>query len=340
MSALRFAAVGLNHNHIYGQVNCLLRAGAELVAFHADEDDLAAEFAQAFPQAERARDRHAILEDETIGLVTSAAISSERAALAIDAMGHGKDVLLDKPGMTTLDQLAEVRRVQAETGRILSILYSEHFEVPATVRAGELVAQGAIGEVVHVTGLGPHRLRKESRPAWFFDRARYGGILTDIASHQVEQFLFFTGAADARVLSASVANRANPDTPELQDVGDMHLATDTATGMIRVDWFTPDGLPTWGDGRLIVVGTEGTIELRKYVDVAGRPGTDHLFLTDRTGVRHIDCAGTDLPFGRQLVADVRDRTETAMPQARCFQAMEIALKAQALAEESGQWRVA
>jgi predicted dehydrogenase len=340
MSVLRFAAVGLNHNHIYGQVNCLLRAGAELVAFHAVEDDLAAEFAAAYPQAKRVADRAAILEDGSIGLIASAAISCKRAPLAVEAMQHGKDLLLDKPGMTTLEQLAEVRRVQAETGRIVSILYSEHFEVPATVRTGELVAEGAIGEVVHVTGLGPHRLRKASRPAWFFDRAQYGGILVDIASHQVEQFLFFTGADDAEVLSARVANRANLDTPDLQDVGDMHLATPTATGMIRVDWFTPDGLPTWGDGRLIIVGTIGTIELRKYVDVAGRAGTDHLFLTDKAGVRHIDCAGTDLPFGRQLLADIRDRTETAMPQARCFQAMEIALKAQMLAEESGQWRVA
>jgi predicted dehydrogenase len=340
MSALRFAAVGLNHDHIYGQVNCLLRAGAELVAFHAVEDDLAAAFAGAYPQAQRVADRRAILEDPTIGLVTSAAISVERAPLAVEAMRGGKDVLLDKPGMTTLAQLAEVRRVQAETGRIVSILYSEHFEVPATVRAGELVAAGAIGEVVHVVGLGPHRLRKPTRPDWFFDRPSYGGILTDIASHQVEQFLFFTGADDARVLSASVANRANRDTPGLQDVGDMHLATDSATGMIRVDWFTPDGLPTWGDGRLVIAGTTGTIELRKYVDVAGRPGSDHLFLADRNGVRHVDCAGTDLPFGRQLLADIRDRTETAMPQARCFKAMELALTAQALAEESAGWRLA
>lgn len=338
MSALRFAAVGLNHNHIYGQVNCLLRAGAELVAFHAPEDDLAAPFAEAFPQARRVADRRAILEDGSIAVIASAAIPVERAPLAVEAMRHGKDVLLDKPGMTTLAQLAEVKAVRDETGRILSILYSEHFEVPATVRAGELVAQGAIGEVVHTVGLGPHRLNRPTRPAWFFDRPSYGGILTDIAAHQVEQFLFFTGDRETRVLSATVANRANPATPGLQDVGDMHLASDRATGMIRVDWFTPDGMPTWGDGRLTITGTEGMIELRKYVDLAGRSGGDHLFLADKSGVRHIDCAGTDLPFGRQFLTDVRDRTEIAMPQSRVFRAMELALTAQALAEETGRWR--
>jgi predicted dehydrogenase len=334
MSALRFAAVGLHHDHIFGQVNCLIRAGAELVAWHGAGDEFGPAFAERYPDARRVDDRRRILEDGSIALVTSADISSRRADLAIAAMRHGKDVLLDKPGMTTLDQLAEVRRVQAETGRILSILYSEHFEVPATVRAGDLVAAGAIGDVVNVVGLGPHRLRKSTRPDWFFRRAEYGGILTDIASHQVEQFLFFTGAEDARVLSATVANRANPDTPELQDIGDMHLAADSATGMIRVHWFTPEGLPTWGDGRLFLVGTEGIIELRKYIDIAGRPGTNHLFLSDKKGVQHIDCSKTDLPFGRQLVADIRDRTETAMPQARCFKAMELALTAQAMAEEA------
>ncbi len=332
MSALRFAAIGLNHDHIYGQVNVMLRAGAELVAFHAVEDDLAAVFAGRFPQARRVADRREILEDGSIALIVSAAISSERADLAIEAMRHGKDVMLDKPGMVTLDQLADVKKVQAETKRIVSILYSEHFETASTVKAGELVKAGAIGKVIHTTGLGPHRLRKPTRPDWFFDRKRYGGIITDIASHQCEQFLFFADSLEAEVLSATVSNRANPDTAGLQDYGDFHLRTPDVTGYVRVDWFTPDGLSTWGDGRLFIVGTEGTIELRKYIDVAGRPGTDHLFLTDRKGMQHIDCAGLDLPYGRQLAADIRDRTETAMGQEHCFKAMELALKAQALAE--------
>ncbi|MBB4184463.1 putative dehydrogenase [Sinorhizobium terangae] len=332
MDELRFAAVGLNHNHIYGQVNCLLRAGARLVGFHEPDDALAAEFSATYKDVPRIATLDRILEDESIGLVTSAAVSAERAEVAIRAMRHGKDVLVDKPGMTSLDQLARVRRVQAETGRIFSILYSEHFESPATVKAGELVAAGAIGEVVHMVGLGPHQLRKESRPGWFFRRSDYGGILTDIASHQCEQFLFFAGAADATILSASVDNRSVPESPELQDTGNIHLSTGRATGMIHVNWLTPDGMPTWGDGRLFIVGTTGTIEVRKTVDLAGRAGGNHLFLADRGGVEHIDCSDVDLPFGRQLLADIRDRTETAMPQERCFKAMELALSAQAIAE--------
>lgn len=337
MSDLKFAAIGINHAHIYGQVDCLKRAGAEFVGFHAPEDDLAQTFGAKYPEARRVADARAILEDPAINIIVTAAIPGDRAEICLAAMRHGKDVLTDKPGMTTFAQLEEIKKVQAETGRIFSVLYSEHFEVPAAVEAGNLIASGAIGEVVNTVGLGPHSLRLNNRPDWFFTRDSYGGILCDIASHQFEQFLFFSGAMDGDVVSASVANRNHPHRPGLQDVGDAHIRTDRTTGYIRVDWFTPEGLPTWGDGRLTILGTEGYIELRKYVDIAGRPGTDHLFLVDRKGVQHIDCSKVDLPFGRQYLDDVRNRTETAMPRERCFNAMKMALTAQAMAETGTEW---
>jgi predicted dehydrogenase len=329
---VRFAVVGINHNHIYGQVDALQGAGAVFVGFHAPEDDLARVFGAHYAGVPRIDSLARVLDDTSIALVVSAGISAERGPLGIKVMRAGKDYMTDKPGLTSLAQLAEVRRVQAETGRIYSICYSEHFQVRCVVKAGELVHAGAIGKVVNIVGLGPHRLNRHLRPAWFFQRERYGGILTDIASHQVAQFLFFTGAEDAEVVTATVANRANPGDPELQDFGEMLLHAKGATGYIRVDWFTPDGLPTWGDGRLVVMGTEGTIEMRKYVDIGGENGIDHLFLVDRKGVQRIDCGFVELPYGRQLVHDVLHRTETAMPQVRCFQAMEIALRAQAMAE--------
>jgi predicted dehydrogenase len=329
---IRFAAIGINHNHIYGQVDAALSGGGEFVAYYSKEDEFVEAFEARYPQAERVDDPRRILEDGSIALVLSAAIPKDRAALGLAVMRHGKDYMVDKPGMVTLEELAEVRRVQKETGRIYSIFYSEHFNSRVTHKAGDLVRAGAVGRVLNTVGLGPHRLSAPTRPAWFFDRSAYGGILTDIASHQSEQFLYFTGSQEAWVTSATVANRANPHTPGLQDFGEMTLAAPGATGYVRVDWFTPDGLPTWGDGRVIIVGTEGYIELRKYVDIASRDGKDHLFLVDRSGTRYIDCADHELPYGRCLVDDVLDRTETAMGQAHCFKAMELTMQAQAMAE--------
>ena len=335
--SIRIAAIGLTHSHIYGQVDCLVREGATLVGFWSDEEDVAIPFGQKYPDAKRVADRRELLEDASIHMVLTSAIPAQRAEIALAAMRHGKDVMSDKPGMTSLAELDDIRRVQQETGRIFSVCYSEHFETRCTVRAGELVKAGAIGQVVNTVGLGPHALNNNKRAPYFFDRKQYGGILCDIGSHQVEQFLFFTGSADARIISATVANRAHPEHPGLQDVGDLHLASDTASGYVRVDWFTPAGLGTWGDGRLTIVGTEGYIELRKYIDIDGKPGKDHLFLVDQKGTRHIDCSDQPLLYGKALIADVLNRTETAMPQARCYKAMELALRAQALAEQGTVW---
>ena len=329
--SLRFATIGLNHSHIYGQTVALLDAGAELLAVHADEDDLAAAYIKRFPQARRVADRREILEDKSIPMIVSATIPDTRAVTAIEVMRHGKDVMVDKPGVITLEELAAVRKVQAETGRIFSVCFSERFENRATEKASRLVAEGAIGRVVQTVGLGPHALRNNPRPDWFFQRKRYGGILCDIAAHQCDQFLHFTGSTRAEVVASHIANHGNPETPELEDFGEVLLRGNGGTGYIRVDWFTPKGLGVWGDGRLTILGTDGYIELRKYIDVAGRPGGDHLFLVDGKGIQHIDCSAEPLPYGGRLIDDVLNRTQTAMRQEHCFLATELALKAEAMA---------
>lgn len=332
---IRFAAIGLNHGHIFGQTDILLGAGAELVSFYAPEPELTAMYSGRYPHARLASSEQEILDDESIQLIISAGILCDRGPLGVRVMQHGKDYMSDKPGFTTLEQLAEARRVQAETGRIYSICYSERLLNRATAKAGELVQAGAMGRVLQTVSLGPHLRRFHTRPEWFFQREKYGGIITDIGSHNFDQFLFFTGSTTAEIVASQVANFHHPQYPELEDFGDAMVRGDGGTGYIRVDWFTPDGLGVWGDGRLTILGTDGYIELRKYVDIAGRPGGDHLFLVDQQSTRYIDCTDADLPYGRQLINDINDRTETAMPQAHCFLAMELALKAQAQADRLG-----
>lgn len=333
---MRFAAIGLDHRHIYHLVGGLIDAGATCVGFDPTTSDprVLAGFRERFPELDQAH-RETLLADPSIDIICSAAIPSERAAIAVAAMRAGKDVMVDKPGITSFQQLEEVHREVTDTGRIFSICFSERFVVPSTEVALRLIRDGAIGEVVQTVGLGPHRLNKAIRPAWFFDASQFGGILVDIASHQIDQFLTFTSSEDAEIVSASIGHFGTETAAEFQDFGEVLLRSERASGYVRVDWFTPDGLPTWGDGRLIILGTCGTIELRKYVDIAGRSGTDHLFLADRHGTRHIDCSGEALTYFKRFVADVRDRTETAMPQAHVFTVSRLALEAQSRARLIG-----
>lgn len=329
---MRFAAIGLDHRHIFHMVGGLIEAGADCAGFDPTTSDprVLAGFRERFPALVE-REAAALLDDPGIDLIACAGIPSERAALAVRAMRAGKDVMVDKPGVTTLAQLDAVEACVAETGRIFSVCFSERFIVPATIVAGKLIADGAIGRVVQTIGLGPHRLNRPIRPDWFFDRAKFGGILTDIASHQIDQFLHFTGSSTAEIVTSGTGHFGEPDLPDFEDFGEILLRSPQAGGYIRVDWFTADGLSTWGDGRLTILGTDGTIELRKYVDIAGRPGTDHVFLVDRNGTRHIDASREPLTYFRDLIADVGARSETAMPQTHVFTVCRLALEAQARA---------
>ena len=330
---IRFSAININHSHIYGMVEAISRGGGQLVSVFAKEPDLLAAFTKRYPNVKVASSETEILEDKSIHLILSSGIANERAPLGVRAMKHGKDFLSDKPGITSLQQLAEVRKVQKDTKRIFLIMYSEHFENKSTVKAGELIKQGAIGKVIQTIGLGPHKIALNSRPAWFFNKEQFGGILTDIGSHQVEQFLFFTGSTQAEIVASQIGNVHHPEHPQFEDFGDMMLKGNGGTGYIRVDWFTPNSLKVFGDGRLTILGTEGYIELRKYVDIANRDRGNNLYLANNKEVSYIDCNDVALPFGEQFVNDILNRTETAMTQEHCLLAMELAIKAEKLAKK-------
>ena len=334
--SIRFSVCGISHDHIYGMVGAIKRGGGTLVSFYAAEPDRRAAFAKRFPEAKMVATEDEILNDPSTQLVLTSTIPVDRAPLGIRVMKRGKDFLSDKPGITTLPQLAEVRKTIAETKRIYGIMYSERLEVKAAVKAGDLVKAGAIGKVIQTINIAPHQIIQHggdagggtARPWWFWDDSKYGGILCDIGSHQVDQFLYYTGSRTAEVVASQIANVEHKDHPKFQDFGDMMLRGDRGLGYVRRDWFTPNGLGTWGDGRLFMLGTEGYIELRKYIDIAGRKGGNHLFIVDKKQTRYIDCNNVTLPFGPQFVSDIVNRTHTGQDQEQCLLAAELVIKAQ------------
>ena len=328
------AATHLDHGHIYGQCNGLVEAGAQLKwVFDPDAEKVRA-FQEKFPQARSARSLEEILDDPEVRLVAAAAVPNERGPLGCRVMEAGKDYFTDKTPFTTLEQLEQARRTCEATGKKYAVYYSERLHVECAVHAGHLIAAGAIGKVVQTLGTGPHRLNAAARPAWFFEKERYGGILCDIGSHQCEQFLFFTGAKNAKIVHSAAGNVANPEHLELEDFGECNLLADNgASGYFRVDWLTPSGLGTWGDGRLVILGTEGYIELRKYTDITTSNGGDQLLLVDSKGEHRIPCAGqVGFPFFGELILDCLHRTETAMTQQHTFLAAELCLQAQQRAQ--------
>jgi predicted dehydrogenase len=331
------AAIGLEHGHIFGMCQSLEAAGANVVKVHDEDPKKIEQFNKLFPNAKVVSSEQEILEDNSIKLVATAHVPSERGPLGLRVLDHDKDFFTDKAPFTTLAQLEAARKKVKQTGKIWAVCYSERVQNESAVFAGHVIEQGAIGRVIQVIGLGPHRLNAPSRPAWFFIKEKYGGIICDIGSHQVEQFLFYAGAKDAKVASSHVANYNHPQYPELEDFGEVNLVADNgATNYFRVDWFTPDGLRTWGDGRTFILGTEGYIEMRKYIDVARSEDGDQLFLVNGEGEKHFSLKGkVGFPYFGQLILDCLNRTENAMSQEHTFKAAELSLIAQEKAVRIG-----
>jgi predicted dehydrogenase len=327
------AAVHLDHGHIYGMCNGFTEAGATLKWVYDPDPKKVEAFRAKFPQARAARSMDEVLSDPDVRLVGCDAVTSERGPIGCTVMEAGKDYFSDKAPFTTLAQLDQAKAVVARTGRKYFVYFSERLHNESAMFATDLVEQGAVGKVIHVLCIAPHRLAKASRPAWFFEREKYGGILCDIGSHQFEQFLTYTGSQDAKVTHAAVGNFGNPDKPELEDFGEACLQCSSgALSYVRVDWFTPDGMSSWGDGRTFILGTRGVIELRKYLDIARSHEGDQVYMADEKGERHLSVAGkVGYRFFGEFILDCLNRTEKAMTQAHAFKAAELSLLAQAAA---------
>ena len=325
--------IGLDHGHIYGMCNGLSEAGADIELVYDPDPAKVQKFITAFPQTQPARTKEEIIESSRIKLVAAAPVPYQRAGLGIEVMKHGKDYFTDKAPCISLDQIAACRTAVQETGKKYAVYYSERIHVEAAVFAEKLIADGAIGRVIQVVNLAPHRANIHQRPEWFFHKKNYAGIIVDLGCHQIEQFLFYSGSKTATLQSSQTANYNFKQYPDFEDFGAATFIGDSgANCYMRVDWLTPDGLGAWGDGRCFIQGTEGYIELRKYIDVARSKEGDMVYLVDHKGERSYCAAGqAGFPFFGQLIRDCLDRTETAYNQEVFFNAIELAVIAQTAA---------
>jgi len=348
--------VGLEHPHAFGIAFALQGAGADIVSFcsaRPDDDLMVSGFGELFPTATKRADIHAILANDAVDVVVPVAIPCDRCHDARVALGAGRHVLADKPIAIDQAQLNSLRAATAASGEtgesattkpVFGVWFSERFESRATGRAIELVADGAIGDLVEVIGLGPHRLSAESRPEWFFDASRAGTLLTDLMTHQVDQFLHLATISGHDPASVRVVNAqqhlhhggtlavAGASLAGFTDHASIDLQAGKLSAYLRVDWLSPAGLDTWGDVRLMLTGTAGSIEVRKNIDLASpTPGGDHLLLANGDGVERVDCADVALPHATAFLDACRGEPTWFANPDHTFRVLELCLDAARIA---------
>jgi predicted dehydrogenase len=335
-----FGFAGLDHGHAYGMTTALVQAGGVVSAVYDPDPAKVNAFREQFPEAKAVKALEEMIEDTSISMVASAAVPSRRIEIGLSAQKGGKHFFSDKPPFVRKEDLQRARESVSLTGKLWAVYYSERVHNESAMYAGELIRQGALGKVINISGFGPHRLNEKSRPAWFFDPALAGGILTDLASHQIEQFFYFTGRDDAEIIHSCCQNFSLPRHQGFHDFGDLLLRGEGGeTGYFRVDWLTPDGLATWGDGRVLILGTEGYIELRKYIDITRDPEGDHLLFVNRQKEEYLKVSNTTgYPFFGDLILDCLEGTQRSMGQDYAFRVAELAIQAQEIAEKKSVFR--
>ena len=322
----RFAVIGVDHPHAIVLTAGLVEAGADCIGWVDSSGEDGAAFAALFPDLTATTLEAALAARPD--LVVIAAVPQDRARVAIAAMHAGADVLVAKPGVTDLGQLAEVESAAAATARRWWVGFTEHFASRAMMRADAVIASGRIGTVRHVLGIGPHR-RGPGRPDWFSDPARSGSMIADLASHQIHHACRLLGTTDLTVLAARTTASADGSHPPV--LGEVLLEGGGGSAYVRVDWLTPDGLPAWGDVRLMITGDSGTVEVRSNCDPGGRPGSDHVIVVDAGGVEHVDCASDPLTWAETVIGDVHRGSEGLISTAHSLDVTRLALGAAAMA---------
>lgn len=255
---IRLAVAGMAHPHVtYVLSELPHRPELRLVAVSDPDPDNVAAYAESIGDVPAYADHQEMLARHEVDVVSVNGVYIDRAVAVVDALHAGAHVVVDKPLCTSLEQLSTIETAAAATGRLVSLVFEKRAH-PVTRAARRLVAAGTLGDLALITSTGPHPLRHLTRPSWFFT-ADYGGVLADLAVHDVDVALALTGARDGIVVG-TCGKRAYPQYPEFSDHGAMLLAAGEVMATIDAHWLAPES----GKGRyeMRLVGTQGTAEMR------------------------------------------------------------------------------
>jgi predicted dehydrogenase len=251
------AIIGVAHPHVEYVLEELKRSDRKdytLLGVQDSDVELAHHYAAPFGAPVFAQVNEILAERPDVAVI--AGRYAERGTEAAAALRAGAHIIADKPLCTSLEQLNEVEQAVRVSGRSVTLLLEKR-GYPETLAAHEFIQTGGLGEIVGITSVGPHKLNPNTRPEWFFRRDEYGGIIGDLAVHDLDTALLFAPAQSAQVRGWVRAVAPNG----FAHYGVASVITPTTVISAEVSWLTPQASDVHGDYRMRVVGTRGTLEI-------------------------------------------------------------------------------
>ena len=335
---MRAAVMGMRHGHI----SEFMRAVEEnesvtLVGIAEDEPTVRARIESEHSVPVYA-DFEELLDKEQPQVVGVARTNATKFLALTACLERGINVIADKPLLTEMGQLEQVQAANALGKARLGMMLSQRFSAPHRALKAQVEA-GDFGEIVHMYGFGPHKLRPHSRNPWELDAAQNGGVLVDLGVHYFDSLRWFSGQEPVRVAAAQ-GNTRFPELPQLYDHAHALMEFDGGMkGIVVADWLTPDAAPYHGDYRLYVTGTRGTAEIATSgtLEPSGpnKQGGVRVVLNNKEPFDLDVPPLQHTPTSDFLEALVNDREPYGSAE-EVLRTMEVTLHAKAAAE-SGDW---
>jgi len=131
--------------------------------------------------------------DLNVDIVIIATTNEFLARYTLDAVCHGKHVLVEKPAGRSAEELVPIIEAANKNNVFVKVGFNHRFH-PALLKAKEWVKSGALGELMFVRGRYGHGGRLGYEKEWRADPAQSGGgELIDQGVHLIDLSRWFLG---------------------------------------------------------------------------------------------------------------------------------------------------
>ncbi|WP_274362191.1 Gfo/Idh/MocA family protein [Paenibacillus thermotolerans] len=156
-------------------------------------------------------DYHTILNDPEVEAVSICTPNNGHAAISIDCLRAGKNVLCEKPAARTYAEALEMKKAQNETGKVLNIGVVNRFNTGVNI-IKNMIENGELGELYHVyVSFRSHRSIPGLGGAFTTKAIAGGGVLIDWGVHFLDIVMYCSGDPDPKTVTGQAYCKLGKD---------------------------------------------------------------------------------------------------------------------------------